>query len=813
MAINLTKRLDSLKNQTAKTPQLILEFQDIDSTFSTTVLLDLARWDNAQITWDDGITYWDGTAKRAGNEPIIDLKGSKRTLSQQIRPDKSSTQSVPTFNIKLQDKNNKIAQQFSFDNIEEQLGKKCNVYLTLSGGIHPFDSIPILFGFCDEVSFAAGSLTLSISHASNLQRQAIYSQVTTELSSPITDSATVIPVISTTGFIEAFDAQKSFLQIEDEIMQVVSSSPTSFTVQRGALGTSAVEHDTTEVLSYYTLTGKPIDLALKLLLSSENNAFESIGYNLEAIEYVNTTTSVNNALIFDSPDIEAISGLVAGDTVRVSGTSSNDGDYTIFSFGLLDDGRSYIRVEENLSLEVTMSASVEYRSKYNVLKNGAGLGLEPREVDVAGMEEINKNFSSEFFEYTDLPIKDGIDNAKDFIEKELFYPSNIYSIPRKARISARYTVSPLSIDITPTLNTQTVQNVEQLKIKRSIHKFYYNAIQYRYNREYVGDRFLRTKTFLSGESSRIKTGNNILTIPSDGIRQTQETENNLQRLANRLLARYQLASVEVKNITVLFKDSLNLEVGDIIPFGGSDLQIPDPQTGKRNLEVALYEIVNKSLNIENGRVSLTIAQTGFSIAGVRAVIAPSSLVDSRSTASEIVVKKDIDTNQFAIERLKYEQYLGAKVRIRSKDYTYDESSTIAAFPAGNENAITLNPALPSTPPTDAIFELDIYGDQPINEAGDLVKIKYCFTMEQKNIVSAVDGQTFDVDDTEGLFEGQKITVHAGDYAEDNFPETATIDNINLNTITLESALSFVPTANYKLETYSFSDGKDGYVAL
>lgn len=812
MAIGITSRLSSLKNQIAKTPQLILEIEGVDSVFSSTIALDLARWDNLNITWDDGKTFWDGTTQLEGNEPLIDLKGSKRTLSQQIRPDKSSTQSVPTFNIRIVDKNNTVAQQLSFANIEEQLGKKCNVYITLDGGIHPTDSIPILFGFLDEFSFKAGSVLLSVSHASNLQRQGIYTQATTELTSAVDATQTTIPVLSSTGFINASDAQKSFLQIEDEIMQVVSSSPSSFTVTRGSLGTTAVAHDnSTEVLSYYTLTGKPIDLALKLMMSDGEQTFKDIGYSLDSIEYVSPVETIDNALIIDSVDVENLTGLISLDTIRITGSTSNDGDYTVLTFGSLDDGRSYIQTIEDLSTEVTTAGSITYLSQYNVLNEG--LGLDSREVDVAGMKEIATNFNTEFFEYNDLPIKTGVESAKDFIEKQLFFPQNVYSIPRKARISCKYTIPPLSIDITPTLNTSNVINIENLDVKRSIHKYYYNAIQYKYNKGYVEDKFFRTATFLSGESSRIKTGNSILTIPSDGIRESVEIGSQLQKLSNRLLGRYQLASLEVKGIDILFKDSLNLEVGDIIPFGGETTQLPDPQTGQRNLEVALYEIINKSLNIESGKVKLDIIQTGFSIEGVRAVVAPSSTIDSRSTTTEIIVTKDIDTIQFPIERLKYEAYLGSKVRIRSRDYSYDETSTIVGFSGSNDNGIAISPALPSAPPANSVFELDIYGNQPINEAGDLVKIKYSHFMERKNLISVADSQNFDVDDTIGLFIGQKVQVHSLDYTDDSFGTEHTIDNIVGNTITLDSALSFTPAIGYQLETGSFSDGKDGYVVL
>jgi len=810
MAVPLTPRLTSLKNQISKTPQLILEVEGIDDNFSTTVALDLSRWDASNIFWDDGKTFWDGLSQREGNQPLIDLKGSQRSLSQQIRPDKSSTQSVPTFNLTIVDKNNIVAQQFSFDNIGEQLGKKCNVFLALEGST-PEDYIPILFGFIDEFTFKAGKVKLSISHASNLQRQGIYSQATTELSSSINDSTTTILVDSTQGFIEASDSQKTFLQIEDEIMQVVSSSPTSFTVNRGQLGTQAVAHNQTEVLSYYTLTGKPIDLALKIMLSDENNTFRSIGYNLDAIEYVSVSESINNALIFDSFDIQELSGLVVNDTVRISGSSSNDGDYTIAGFGKTNDNRSFILTQQDLAQEASSSATVEYKSQFNVLKEG--LGLEAREVDVAGMTDIAASFDSEYFEYQDLKIDQSIDNAKEFIEKELFFPQNTYSIPRKARISARYTVSPLSIEIVPTLNEKNVKNIQLLSPQRSIHKYYYNTIQYRYNVSYLDSKFFRTKSFVSGPSSRIATGKSLLPIPSNGIRETASTDTDLDRLSKRLLTRYQLAALEIKGIEVLFKDSLNIEVGDIIPFGGTGTQLPNPETGKRDLPVKLYEVVNKSLDIQSGRVKLDILETNFGTRGVRAVVSPTSGIDSRSTTSEIIVKKIIDTEQFFSEREKYEQYLGAAVRVHSEDYTYDESSFIVGFSASNDQGILIDPALPSLPPAGSRFEVDVYTNQPLNEAGDLIKIKYCFTMVQEEITAVASNQEFDVNDASRLFIGQEITVHSPDFTSDSFSETVKIDNIAGQTITLESSLPFVPSIGFFVETYTLQDGNDGYVVL
>lgn len=811
MAIPLTSRLDSLSKQIAKTPQLILEIEGVDGIYSTSAVFELTSWDDVNISWDDGTT-WDSITKRSDVTPLISWKGSQRTLAQQIRPDKSSTQSVPTFNISIVDKNNQVARDLSFDAIEEQLGKKCNVYLNLEGGLHPQDSIPIIFGFLDEFTFKAGSVVLSVSHASNLQRQGLFTQATTELTANINNTTTTIPVSSVAGFIEASDSLKSFLQLGDEIMQVVSSSPAEFTVVRGALNTTAVSHSSgDEVLSYYTLSGKPLDLALKLLLSNPEERFRQINYQVSAIEYVNPTESVDNAIIFDYVNIEEITGLIQGDIVRISGSLFNDGDYTILSFGITDDGRSFIVVQENLTEEPDGTNIIaEYRSQFNVLNEG--LGLENREVDSAGMVSVATINAAEFIDYEDLPIKESMENAKDFIEKELYFPQNLYSIPRKARVSAKYTIPPLSIDIVPTLNTSNVINIEDLDVARSIHKYYYNAVRYAYNVGFNEDKFFRSATFVSGQSSRIRTGNSILAIPATGIRETAATFDSLTRLSNRLLGRYQFAALEIKKIQVLFRDSLNLEVGDIIPFGGESTQLPDPQTGQRNLPVKLYEVINKSLDVQSGKVSLDIVETGFGLFGRRTVFAPSSGVAASSTTSEVIVENVSTSDQFLVERQKYESFLGAAVRVYSPDYTYDESSFIAGFSDGNENGILLSPPLSSAPSEGYVFEVDIYDNQPANEAGELIKLKYGFFMEQAEITAVTDSQTFDVAEVTNLFEGQIVSIHSNSYIDDSFGTTLTIDDITGNTITLSNALSFTPSIGDKLETYSFEDG-DGYIIL
>lgn len=812
MAIPITQRLSSLANQISKTPQLILEIEGIDGTFSTSAVFELSSWDNVQLFWDDGVTFWDGTSPKSDNRQLIDWNGTDTTLSQQIRPDRSSTQSVPTFRVRIIDKNNQIAQEFSFDNINEQLSKKVNMYVSLQGAVHRQDSIPIIFGYLDEFEFGPGYVQLSISHASNLQRQSIFTQTTTELTSDIDNSTNLIPVEDTDGYYLAQDAVKTFIQIDDEIMQITGINPNSFIVVRGALNTQIVSHDSgADVLAYFTLTGKPLDLYQKILLSNPGNTFTSIGFSLKSVNVASSTITVNNSFIFESENVAEFAGIIPGDTINYTGSLVNDGNYTVLNSGILDTGDSFITVEEDLSDEIVAQGVATLRSQYNVLPDG--LGLEPREVDANGMTQEAQDFDAEFFDYIDLPIKETVEDAKDFLEKQILYSQNCYSIPRKARVSAKFTRPPLSVDITPTLNTSNVQNPGNLKIKRSTHKYYYNSVRYNYNLSYVEDKFFRTLTFFDAEStSRINIGNSTLTIPSDGIRQESNTVDNLTRLSSRLLQRYRFAAAEIRNIQVLFKDSINLEVGDIIPFGGSDTQLADPQTGRRDLPVALYEIINKKLSIRDGRVVLDLIESGFGLQGVRGTIAPSSQV-AQATLNSVTIETLNGSTRYLDERDKYEDFINTALRVYTEDYSFDETVNIVGFPDGQPNTILVSPDFSSVPIQGAVVEFATYSNQPINNQTNLLKIKHVFLMYQATIVSAVSSSEFDVDDASDLFEGQVISIHAPDYSSDSFTNLTTINTIIGNTITITDAVTFPLLNGYLVETYSFSDGRDGYVLL
>ena len=330
----------------------------------------------------------------------------------------------------------------------------------------------------------------------------------------IEDETTAV-IDSVTGLIASDQNITAYLKIDDEIMKVVSILGNYITVERGQLGTKkAIHEEGAEVTFFYKLTGYPIELALKLMLSDGSQSFTA-SEQVKSINYYSPTLYIQNALFFDDFNIEQELGLVEGDFIQITGSSipANNLTSTIASIGTFEGG-SYIVLNDTLQDESTTTASFSFKSQYNVLNEG--LAMLPEEVDVAGHLEQEYLFGTAFPEL-EIYIKDTI-NGKEFIDKEIYFPCGLYAIPRKARASCKMSAPPLSTQKVLNLNSSTVTNLSQLKVKRSVHKNFYNSIVYKYNEDPIEDKFLNGKiTYSSDSASRINFGVKSLTIEARGL--------------------------------------------------------------------------------------------------------------------------------------------------------------------------------------------------------------------------------------------------------------------------------------------------------
>ena len=806
MAFTVTAKTRSILNQIEKNPSILLDIEGIDFVTSSSATFTVNRWDG-DLKWDQEGVFWDGSKENDNIKSYINLKQSTNVISQQIFPDKEGSSSISTFTISMVDKNGEASKAFALNTITEILGKKCTVYLGFRGASYPEDYISLINGFIVDYFYNAGSVNITVSHADGLRKQAILPEYSSNLNGAINVVQTTITVDSTADFLPSQDALTSYIKIDDEIMQVVSvDSDTQFTVIREAFSTLGNIHaDDADIKSFYNLVGTPLDLAQKLMLSDSDNSFFTSDIPLFALNYTGSGELIN-AVVFSSYDIERETGLIPGDTINID----TIGELTIESFGTLNSGLSYAIVEETLTTNEDISnLTWSFRSQYNVLN--FGLAMLPFEVDNKSIESIKSLFSVNFIEMT-FPIESGIDNCRDFINKELYFAASCYGIPRNGRSSVRFLSPPLTFESLPTLNETNILNMTDLKPIRSINKFYYNDILFAFNKSFIDGEFKSFTKFIDADSlNRFNVGKKQLRIESQGYDRGSITDITLDRIASRFLDRYKKAATYIKGIKLPLKTGFNLQVGDVVFFGGENTKIADYNTGLRSLPLEKYEIINQKINL-TGTVEIDILSTGFAIDGVFGVFSPASYVSS-ATITSIIVSKLNNLDEVANEGDKYIDFVGAKLRVRSEDYSYDETVTLESIDLQNANKLNVS-EFSAIPSVDCIVELAEYDQQDdlgSNDVIDLIKQKYTFTMVSQRIISVASASEFDVENGSEFYIGQTVAVRDGTFTRDQ--ESATIANISGNTITLSEALPFTPLAQDIIEQKSWEDGLDAYLFL
>lgn len=902
MSYKLSETTTALSQQVNKTPTLVLEIEGSQYIYGSNTIKEYIRWDDPRVRWDDPSYTWDGTIEREDSRPYISMQDSTKSISQQLLIEKGGAGSIPSITIALIDYRGEVAEDLSFNQIGDPLGKRASVSVML-GGVYPNDANRIFEGYVDDITYKPGLIEVNIAHPSNETRQPLFEKLETRLTQKLSyknletsdiefrqkanllsttaeleivsqvgqingkDTAvslvsntltitfnssaspsvkvkdiidivnnssavsgyveailtggsevvaytypltlfttdTIVNVENTNPFNESVDSLTSYIRINDEIMEVVAKTDTTFEVIRGARGTVPANHEVDDdVNSAYGLIGLPIDLALKLLLSKTGNEFRSSVYTITSIQYVSTSETIQGAFILDNDDIQFNSSLVIGDLINIP-SGLNAGTYVISGFGKINGGRSYILTDSILVTETSTDITLSYRSKWNILTTG--LGLDINQVDVAEFESQAALFSASFIQY-DFLLQDTIDNVKEFIESELFRPQALYYLPKGSKISCKYTTPPFSSETLPVLNTLNIEGMSKVVFKRALHKYFKNVLVYSYNPDPVEDK-TRDKIILQSESSfnRIDRGIKKETITSQGLRRSNETLQVINTAGLKYLNRFKYGSRWIENVNVTYSVGIKLQVGDTVFFGGEDTLLVNLETGARDFPLAQYEIINLDHDYSKGSVKVSLLETGFSTDGLFGVVSPSSLVSLGSTTSRLILTDRIyETEDTERETDKWSSYLGRVVRVYSQDYTRDETVTLVSIDPQNKDAVTLNPSLSFIPQVGDVMELAEVDNYTIGD-DNLLRLKYVWAMPSVEITSVVDSQIFDVDNVDGLEIGMEINVHSDDYTRDS--ETRIIDGIVGLTITLNNSLDITPQIGDRLEVYSYANSK-GY---
>lgn len=792
MPLILTETAKLFSQQTNIKVNIILEIDGFDYKFGT---LDIDRdltFDSPDINFDAGYAF-DQSIVDENSRPWISLDGTTKNITSQLNIDKG-IEAVRSFTIDLLDKDGELSTIFTPGNtVSDLLGQKAKVYLNFKGSDHPVDSILIIEGIVGQYTFTGkGTCKVVVDHAAQLKRQEIFVNHATELDGDLLSSETsTISVIDASDFITPSSEFLTYVKIEDEIIRYTGISGNTLTgISRAQLDTvSPSQHDDdSEVTSFYRLQGNAIDLALKVMLSSG-------GYGLEksttAFNQLTDDLFVSNAILFESKDIESELGLIVGDHVQITGSDSNNVTTTIKDFGKISASYSYIVVNATLTTEDEQTATVKFKSKYDTLPQGAG--LLPTQLDVASHLYWYDLFSGNFAEmdfYLDEPVQ-----VDEFVNEQLYRPTNLYSVPGN-RPSVKMTIPPLTDIYTKTLNANNIINPNNINVTRSVNKYHYNTIIYKYDPDRLDlSKYLTGKIVLNNDSlTRIRAGKKPFKIESQGLRRDATTKQIIDINARRFLDRYKFAA-EFLSVETFFSN-VDIECGDVVVLEGTNIY--DSENGSRDFAPRLFEVINKSVSIGSAKIKLDLMSTGFGLDGRFGVIGPSSLIDSGATTTSLPLKSSFG---FANpENEKWTAHIGATVRIHSNDWSYDETAVIQGFDPTNENSMLVN-GLSVAPSEDYIVDMPNYNDAN-NDAQSLMQDMYCFIDPTLTLTGVTNSSTFTVSsgDAAKIFAGSIVEVHNSDYSNADEGE---VESIVGTTVTLKEALDFTPSTNDKIQLVGF----------
>lgn len=687
-------------------------------------------------------------------------------------------------NIALVDLNGQVSDIFGND---ELLGVRANVYLSFQGLEHPVDSLRIFSGTISSVSQTAGLWKLKVDNPDKLKDQTLFIPYSDILVNGSDNIETELTVIDTTNLIGAGGKLSTYVRIDDEIMLVSSFTSTVLTVTRGALGSIATWHDSdADISSVYRLQGNPIDLALELMLSAKNIA----SYLTDEVLSIDT----NGNLGTDIYNIADSQGVVIGDAAEVTGSIGYDGSYIVSSIGLTTYTLSPA-IPETAFLN---GMTVDFFTQYNTLPEGCA--LYPDEVDIEQHLFIKDTFGGSF-PAVDFLLTEEM-KVKTWLETEILLPLGAYFLTRKGRISAGYTAASIASNQTIELNSSNVSNPTTITPKRTISEYFYNSIIHKFNYDLLREKFLNIIISQSEESlTRIRQGAKTLTIEANGFLGNANTISFFNDVSLRILDRYRLAATSL-TVTPLYGVALNMEVGDSVVFNGEGLQIFDSLTGNSDSFLRVMEIVNKSLDVTSGKITLKLLDTNYGVNDRYTVVSPSSPVALGSTTERIKIKKGTYTPELDSEFEKWSTFTGASIKIHSSDFTYNEDTILRGVDPADNNFLLVD-ALSIAPSEDSVVCLS---DYDLTRDGE--KLLYPYIGYSEPIISGISDTEFTVADASNLFVGDVVQVHNEDFSQ--FNTEVIIEEVDGVLITV-SGMGFTPGINSRVEGGFISDSGGKYV--
>lgn len=729
MSLPISNRTRLATNKTLKQPNLVICFDGLETCYGSGVIKKLIR------IGDPGL-FIDGTWKIGGVDELenqlaaLSMDASSTSIRAQLDPDKARGSSIQSMDIELVDIDGQITELITPGLIvEDMLGRKAKIYLAMDIDTAgwPEDYVLLFRGVVDSIKALPASIIFTISHPEAKKKQIIFPKFEGILDGAINNSTTTITLQTTSGLLEKVlgpdglqdPAFEHYIRIDDELIQYASISGNQLLgCTRGALATIPASHDDeADVFSMYRLTDTAMDLAQKIMLSKQGPWVEDIP--ISSFNVLPGPVVLPNSIWFQGVDIKTEYGVSVGDYITTTGASNGANNVTlkeIISVVVADTG-SYIEVDGVSFIdENPTSAVIDFRSKYDTLPSGLGMGAD--EVDVDQHEYLERLFLSSF-DY-DFYLKESIEDAREWLDQEIYKPASCYSVPRKARSSVQLHIGPIPGAEIQTFSKSNIIRPSRINLRRSINKNFFNTIVYRFEEDALEDKFLRGVITQDGTSlARIPIGSRALVVNAKGLREDLNGQNLAQSASNRRLNRYKYGAEHIEGLNVTFGEGFRTEVGDIVIFDPTDLFVANTAGGNREKAPALFEVVNKSLNYKIGEVVLDLIDTSFNGAARYGLIGPASKIQSGVSTTQFIIYQAFPSPFGSAEYQKWLRYPDCAVKVRSPDGTTRYAQTVIV--SSSSNLIEVSPALPFTPQPDDIMELAQYDFASVT---DQIKLIY-----------------------------------------------------------------------------------------
>jgi hypothetical protein len=812
MAFSLTEGAVDKQGLRKQEPSLVLEIDGYSKVFGMHKLLRFTRIGGPGLyidgTWEIGGSYYDTSV-----QDWISLDGTTSTISQQLLQDKGGTSSITSFQISLVDFNELVTALISPGVVlDDILGREAFVYLGYKDTLFPQDYILLFNGIIDEVE-SGGMIKLNIANPEQRKRQDIFPQIETELDGLINSSVTTIKLASVTNLVlPVAGVLETYVRIDDEIIRYtgINTGTNEITgCTRAQFATIAVGHDDeASVSSFLRFQGTAIELALYLMLSGPNQYYKEdypvSNFGVDGAGNINL-----QGIFFAGVDMETKWGLTVGSFITTTGAAlaaNNVNLRQITSISTTADGTFVIINGAALAVEGASAALAKFKSQYNILPDGLGMGAH--QVDVDEFERIDQLFTSSIPTY-DFYVTDTI-NGKDFIDREILFPANLYSLPKKGKSSLGVVSPPLAIATLPQLNADTVTKPSSIKIKRAIGKYFYNTVIYKFNFDAVEtDKPLSGYIKIDNDSqAQIPVGTKAITIASKGLRNDPATQTILDINSRRLLEKYKFAA-EAITLSCFYSVGFNIDVGDVVLFGDQDLNIPDSETGVRGFTPRLCEVIDKRMNIFNGTVDLVIIDTSYLASGRYGIFSPASKLGVGSTTTSLIITDSYGTAAPEIEQNKWQDYIGQNILIHNEDFSVTYSSKILGFNPSNPYEMYIDP-IAASPAAGFIVDIAFYPASVDPELNFVLKNVFVFADPFVKIGSGVSDKIFTVGagDVGKFLVGATVLLHNADWSIIS-PEVK-VSAISGTQITVDRSVGFTPSSLYTVELIGFPDGGPAY---